>query len=127
MVDNGASGGAKGLQEITATLQAIKEQELATSADDLLRAADALKTIVPDNYEAWRAQADLWFTAVRRLQVREIAPDENITLMGIPLREEDLRNAAEKALRQCAHFAPTVERRIALIDEANSVRAITWF
>lgn len=116
------------LQEVTASIQAMSEaSEVERSKEDLVRAADMLKTIVLDNYEAWRAQADLWTAAIRQLETRELSADDSVTLMGVPLREADLRDAAEEALRQCAHFAPTIERRIELVDEANSVRRTSWF
>jgi len=101
--------------------------ETERSTDDLLRASEELKTIVPDNYDAWRAQADLWLAAVHQLETRQIQSDDSVILMGVPLVEDRLRDAAEEALRQCAHFAPTVEIRVSLIDEANKVRRATWF
>lgn len=115
------------LQEVTATLKALSGQETECSKDDLLGAAERLKDIVPDNFEAWRVKAELWVAAIRRLQTRELTPDESITLMGIPLLENNLRAAAEEALRQSAHFAPTVEKRVQLVDEANAIRRVTWF
>lgn len=71
--------------------------------------------------------ADLLLQAIAALGTRQLEPDETCTLFVTPLREEQLRDAAELALRQCAHFADSSEKRIALIDEANSVRRTTWF
>lgn len=113
------------LQKISAKLKAISETEIANA--DLLQAAESLATVLPDRYEAWRAQADLWLTAIRQLEKRQLRPDDSINLLGVPLLENELRDAAEEALRQCAHHALTVDQRIALIDEANSVRRLTWF
>ncbi len=53
--------------------------------------------------------------------------DPSFTLLAIPLTENDLRDAAEAALRQCAIFAPSDERAVTLVDEANCVRRQTWF
>jgi hypothetical protein len=104
----------------------IAEQE-GTGKDELLRASDTLASVVPNSYEAWKAKADLWLAAILQLESRHTAPDAELKLMGVPLLENDLRDAAEAALRQCAHFAPNVEERIALIDEANRVRKMSWF
>lgn len=101
------------------------QQEAAT--DDLLRKSQKLEAMVPDDYQAWRMQADLFLAALRRLETREIEPDENVKLMHVPLRESALRDAAEEALRNCAHFAQTFEERVALVDDANRVRRTTWF
>ena len=113
------------LQSISAKLKSLSDTQIAKN--DLLQAAESLTTVVPDRFEAWRAQADLWLTAIRQLETRQVSPDDNVYLMGVPLREAELRDAAEDALRQCAHHAPTADQRIALIDEANSIRKMTWF
>jgi hypothetical protein len=94
---------------------------------ELIQASRELKRVTPYNYEAWRLHADLLLDALRQLETRQIQPDETFKILTIPLREDDIRDAAEAALRQCAHHAPTEERRIKLIDEANSVRRLTWF
>ena len=109
------------LQKVSARLKKIDGKEA------LLQASEALKTVVPDKFESWRAQADLWLAAIRQLQTRELNPDDSVLLMGVPLIERNLRDAAEEALRQCAHFAPTFEHRVALIDEANNIRNMSWF
>jgi hypothetical protein len=54
-------------------------------------------------------------------------PDPEVALLSVALREDDLRDAAESALRQCARYADSEEKLIATIDEANRVRRITWF
>jgi hypothetical protein len=127
-VKSSSARGAARLQKVSASLKALKQpMESERSTDDLLRASEELKTIVPDNYDAWRAQADLWLAAVHQLETRQIQSDDSVMLMGVPLVEDKLRDSAEEALRQCAHFAPTVETRVSLIDEANKVRRVTWF
>ncbi len=97
------------------------------SREDLHRAARELKEVIPYNYDAWRLHADILIHALEQLETRNLQPDENFTLLTIPLRENDLRDAAEVALRQCAHYADSEEKRINLIDEANRVRRLTWF
>ena len=105
----------------------LQPKEIAASREDLSQASKQLRTVTPYNYDAWRLHADLLLNALRQLQTREIQPDASFTLLAIPLRENDIRDAAEVALRQCAIFADKSETAIALIDEANSVRRKTWF
>ncbi len=118
------------LQKVSMRLKAIEdktESDSDSGKDELVKVSETLTTVVPDKFEAWRAQADLWLAAIHQLEKRQLAPDDNVELMGVPLRENELRDAAEEALRQCAHFATTAEERIALIDEANNVRRMSWF
>jgi Protein kinase G tetratricopeptide repeat len=103
------------------------EAQAEASTDDLLHKSQKLMAMVPDDYQAWRMQADLFLQAINRLETREIEPDESIKLMHVPLRESALREAAEEALRNCAHFAQTFDERVELIDQANRIRRTTWF
>lgn len=102
------------------------ESQAAATTDDLLHKSQKLRALVPDDFEAWHMQADLFLQAIARLETREIEPDESIKLMDVPLRESALRDAAEEALRNCAHFAQTFDERVALIDDANRIRRTTW-
>lgn len=105
----------------------LEPTELAPGKEDLRKASNKLKEVVPYNYDAWRLQADLLLNAIHQLETRQLQPDAKFTLLAIPLREDDLRDAAESALRQCARFASSAEKRIKLIDEANRTRRVTWF
>jgi hypothetical protein len=101
--------------------------DIAPTKDDLQRASAQLRLVVPYNYDVWRLHADLLLNAIHQLETRRLEPDESCTLFLTPLNEAELRNAAEQALRQCAHFADSAEKRTALVDEANKVRNETWF
>jgi hypothetical protein len=105
----------------------LQAKEVSPSREELSKAAQALKTVVPYNYEAWRLHADLLLNALRQIEKRQLQPDSSFTILAIPLREDDLREAAEESLRECAHYADSLEKRIALVDEANSIRRLTWF
>jgi hypothetical protein len=105
----------------------LQSPELTPSKEDLLAAASSLEEVVADDYSSWRTRTDLLLAAIRQLETRQIEPDESVRILGIPLRESALRDTAEEALRNCAHFANTAEERTALIDEANRIRNTTWF
>jgi len=114
-------------QTVTANMKQIMESQTPACKADLLEAAQKFESMVPDDFASWRMQANLLLTAIKQLELRQMEPDETTNLMGIPLTESNLRHACEKALRNCAHFAQNFEDRVALIDEANSVRQTTWF
>jgi Protein kinase G tetratricopeptide repeat len=116
-------------EEVIESIQNLLHPNAAVTPtkSDLQRASQQLKMVVPYNYEAWRTHADILLNAIRQLETRQLEPDDSCTLFITPLREEQLRNTAENALRQCAHFADSEEKRIALVDEANKVRNQTWF
>jgi hypothetical protein len=106
--------------------QLLEPRDVAPNRQGLLTASHKLKKIFPYNFEAWRLHADLLLTAITQLETRQLQPDPSFTLFTIPFREDDLRDAAEAALRECAHFADSDEKRIALVDEANRIRRLTW-
>jgi hypothetical protein len=105
----------------------LQPKEVALSREDLLRAAQTLRKVFPYNFEAWRLHADILLNAIRQLETRQLQTDPGFTLLAVPLKEDKLRDAAESALRECAHLADSNEKRFALIDEANRVRRETWF
>jgi hypothetical protein len=111
------------MDSVKAVLQA---KELAPSREALSQAARELKTVSPYNYDAWRLHADLLLNALRQVLTRQMQPDPTFTILAIPLTENDLRDAAEDALRQCARFAASNEEAIKLVDEANNIRRLTW-
>src|SRR6202021_1121315 len=82
----------------------LQPKEIAASREDLSQASKQLRTVTPYNYDAWRLHADLLLNALRQLQTREIQPDASFTLLAIPLRENDIRDAAEVVLRHLAFF-----------------------
>jgi hypothetical protein len=104
----------------------LKPRNDVPSREDLLRASKELQKVSPYNFEAWRLHADVLLAALEQLERRAIQPDVSFKLMTIPLREDEIRDAAEDALRQCAHYADSWEKRVSLIDEANRVRRMTW-
>lgn len=115
-------------QLVTKSMKVLLEsKDIKPSKEELLSVSSSLEEIVPDDFSAWRAQTDLLLAAIRQLERREIEPDESVHILGIPLRLSALRDTAEEALRNCAHFADTVEERVALVDEANRIRNTTWF
>ena len=109
--------------------QADSESTSAENAElqGILQCAEAMQDQSPNSYTSWRSRADVLVSTIRKLEKREISPDSNIKIFAVPLVETELRDAAEKALRHCAHFANTFDERISLVDAANDIRNISWF
>lgn len=126
-----AAAGSTDISAKRAVLESVRSlmaaHPEAPSREDLQNAARQLQNVVPYNFEAWRLQADLLLNALHQLETRNLLPDPSFTLMAVPLRADDLRDAAEAALRQCARYADSEEKMIAIVDEANQVRRLTWF
>jgi Protein kinase G tetratricopeptide repeat len=93
----------------------------------LIKTAEDIKAEAADDYTEWRKKSELFLLAIGHLEKRELEGREDVTLLGIPFFEAKLREAAETALRNCAHFAQSFEERIAFVDSANRVRNVTWF
>jgi hypothetical protein len=125
--EEGAQAASGVRQAVTASMKMILDGETPTSKDDLLRASEKFQSMVPDDYASWRLQANLLLSAIKQIETRQMEADETVTLMGVPLTDVNLRQACEKALRNCAHFAQSFEDRVGIIDEANKVRMRTWF
>ncbi len=95
--------------------------------DDLLAAAEAVQSLegILDGLEANHLKADLFHMgALCSAGTSGLPADSKI--LGVPLREKDLRLAAEDAFRVCARQASTDEQRYTLVDRANQVRPLTW-
>src|ERR1700679_3313201 len=93
----------------------------------LTKTAEHIKPEAGDDYIEWRKKSELFLLAIGHLEKRELESREDISLLGIPFSDAKLRDAAETALRNCAHFAQSFEERIAFVDSANRVRNVSWF
>jgi serine/threonine-protein kinase PknG len=67
------------------------------------------------------------FVAVIELIEKGTIKSTGGTLLGSPLKITDLRLAAEKQYRSCAHFAADDAEKIRWVDLANRVRPVTLF
>jgi serine/threonine-protein kinase PknG len=95
--------------------------------DDLVAASEAVGTLdgLTDGLEVNQLKADLYHAAALCAAGTSGLPAD-IKILGVGLRENDLRLAAEAALRTCAREARTEGERYALVDRANQVRPVTW-
>jgi serine/threonine-protein kinase PknG len=95
------------------------------TAADLLAASEALDGLRADTATHLRLTRDVLQAGLGLLTSGAIRPDPQAALAGIPLDEHHLRQALERSCRALARAAATRAERVALIDEANSVRPRT--
>jgi serine/threonine-protein kinase PknG len=67
------------------------------------------------------------FVAVIELIEKGTIKGTGGTLLGSPFKITDLRLAAERRYRSCAHFAADDAEKIRWVDLANRVRPVTLF
>lgn len=104
-------------------LQPMAQAPLQT---EILQAAEILKTIARDNYKSLMFEANLLMTALDQLETGTIKANKQTKILAISLTEDELRDALEATLRQCARLAESEGRRIELIDQANKIRRFTF-
>ncbi len=95
--------------------------------DDLVAASLAVESLdgLLDGLEVTELKADLFHMAALCVAGTSGLPKDT-KILAVPLREPDLRFAAEETFRACARQATTDEARYALVDRANQVRPLTW-
>jgi serine/threonine-protein kinase PknG len=94
--------------------------------DQLRQAARTIEQMTLEGLDRFRLQGQVLGTTLTLLQQKVIMPDQKITVLGQGLEETKIREGLEKVLRSMAHLSEGTDR-IRLVDEANRVRAKTWF
>jgi serine/threonine-protein kinase PknG len=92
---------------------------------DLFAASQALDGLQADAATHLRLTRDVLAAALPLLTDKSVPPNPQATVAGVPLEEQSVRQALERSCRTLARAAATRGERIALIDEANSVRPRT--
>jgi serine/threonine-protein kinase PknG len=92
--------------------------------DELIAAAHRLESVELDAER--RALVSVEVLTCARDRVVAGADGAGRTVLGSMLTEPDLSRGLERCYRELARLAPTKRQRIALVDQANSVRPLTW-
>jgi len=93
---------------------------------DLVSASGILTALPRDDIPRHVAEVALLLEAVAMIEGGPKTP-KDVRLLGVPMRQRDLRLRAEQALKACGRLAKTAAERIAYVDLANSVRPrTTW-
>jgi serine/threonine-protein kinase PknG len=98
-----------------------------SSIDDLAAASAALESLAGpvDGIDAHHLRADL-LTSAAHSSALAGAEARAVQILKIPFEEKALRLAAEAEFRLCARQARSEEERALFVDQANTVRPLTW-
>ena len=105
----------------------IQSQPSKPTADDLVRAGDAVAALDLDGFTRHSLAARVLLAAVAQLDAKSVAPAPDRRILGQQFQPAAVRSGAERELRACARYAKTPEERIAFVDEANEIRPRTLF
>jgi tetratricopeptide (TPR) repeat protein len=113
--------------QLAAALTLVESSHLGSpSADDLMSASGILTALPREDIPRHVAEVALLLEAVALIEGSPKAA-KDVRLLGVPMRQRDLRLRAEQALKACGRLAKTAAERIAYVDLANSVRPrTTW-
>lgn len=103
----------------------VQSMSSPPTKDEIIQAAEVLKTIPRDNFKALMFEANLFSATLKQLESGGLKPDNSVNILTVPLLENDLRDTLEMTLRQCARLAATEQQRIELVDAANRIRRLT--
>ncbi|MCK9897232.1 serine/threonine-protein kinase [Frankia sp. AgB32] len=95
------------------------------SRADIAAAAVLLETLNLDGVRRVELTRELLGAALDLIEPGPIAPGDDITIAGRPLRGHDLRLGLEQAYRQAARLATTEAERHRLVQQAHRVRPWT--
>ncbi len=96
----------------------------APTVEDLKAASDVLARLNGDAAVRAGLTRDLMLAALDLLELTP-APGQGALLAGVPLEENAIRQALERACRTLAKLSTTSAERVALVDQANSFRPRT--
>ena len=105
----------------------LQTQPTAPGEAELVQAAQAIQALSIEGMALHRLSADLFLTAIERVESKTLNPSSGSRLLDQPFEATALRAGAERELRACARHAHTVDDKIALTDQANHVRPRTLF
>jgi serine/threonine-protein kinase PknG len=93
----------------------------------LEQAAETIEQIGVEGGIVHQLAGRLFVAAIELIENGKLKGGRGATLLGSPLAVTDLRLAAEKRYRSCAHLADDADEKIRWVDLANRVRPVTLF
>jgi serine/threonine-protein kinase PknG len=83
----------------------------------------SIESVTIDPLDRARLRTDVLQSAL--VIVQDQGPKESVQIAGVPAAERPLRDALERAYRDLAALTPAGNERVALVDQANTVRRWT--
>jgi serine/threonine-protein kinase PknG len=93
--------------------------------DELVQASETIAGLAADDFDVHRLRADLVLAAIDQIESKRLKADPSVRILDTAMKLPALRQAAEIELRHCAHYAHSLDEKIALVDQANAVRPVT--
>ena len=93
----------------------------------LEQAAETIEQIGIEGGIVHQLAGRLFVAAIGLIENGQLKAGRDCALLGSPLAISDLRLAAERHFRSCAHLAEDTSEKISWVDRANSVRPVTLF
>ena len=94
---------------------------------DLVRAASLIEQVPADREQRAPLSARVLERALALVRDGDSSAAAAGSVLGIPLREDELRRGLESTYRALARRAGSEGERIALVDRANRVRPRSWW
>jgi serine/threonine-protein kinase PknG len=94
---------------------------------DMVRAATLIEQVPADREQRAPLRARALERALALVRGGDPSAAAGGSVLGVPLREDELRRGLESAYRALARKAGSEEERIALVDRANRVRPRSWW
>jgi hypothetical protein len=91
------------------------------------QAAETIEQIGVEGGIVHQLAGRLFVAAIELIENGKLKGGRGATLLGSPLAVTDLRLAAEKRYRSCAHLADDADEKVRWVDLANRVRPVTLF
>ena len=98
------------------------QSQAPPTAEELTQAAQIVERMQLDALGRSEMAADILSRALANIQSGQISESSDIALLGHPLEESSIREGLELAYREMARYETDGDRKVELIDAANSVR-----
>ena len=130
-VDTLVSVPASSSHYLAAQLSAVRarthDRDPAEIAEaDLVEASARLEALELDAERRARMAVELLRSA-RAWAAARTGPGNGGAVLGSPLTERDLSRGLEQSYRALARLAASKRDRVALVDQANAIRPVTWW
>ena len=94
---------------------------------DLVRAASLIEQVPVDREQRGPLVARVLERSLAAVHEGATSPTDSVLVLGVPMREHDLRLRLEHTYRALGRKAATNTERVALVERANAVRPRSWW
>ena len=92
-----------------------------------MRAASLIEQVPVDREQRGPLVARVLERSLAAVHKGATTPTDSVLVLGVPMREHDLRLRLEHTYRALGRKAATNAERVALVERANAVRPRSWW